>query len=157
MKGKSRVRCSIHVLQIIIIQSGRHAMLSRLASLSISSLRKLDEEADDIVIRTHLLYEVASLIQCYTRHVLRPLIDLESDHKIHFLKISFLNKGIDFIDLPSIFKDKTVKSAVPNYFKNTESHCQMVCYKYNKLTRKTIFNYNKITSDLQIIENTPKI
>jgi hypothetical protein len=89
IKRKSRVRCSIHDLQIILKQSGRHAMLSRLASLSISSLRKLDEEADDIVIRTHPLYEVASLIQCYTRHVLRPHIDLESDHKIHFLKISF--------------------------------------------------------------------
>ena len=68
-------------------------MLSRLASLSISSLQKVDKEADDIVIRTHPLYEVASLTQCYTRHVLRPHIDLESDHQRHFLKISFLNKA----------------------------------------------------------------
>jgi hypothetical protein len=76
IRRKSRVRSSIHDLQINLKLSGRHAMLSRLASLSISSLRKLDEEADDIVIRTHPLYEVASLIQCYTRHVLRPHIDL---------------------------------------------------------------------------------
>jgi hypothetical protein len=153
IKRKSRVHCSIHDLQNILKHSGRHAMLSRLASLSISSLQKVDKEADDIVIRTHPLYEVASLTQCYTRHVLRPHIDLESDHQRHFLKISFLNKGIDFIDLPSIFKDKTVESAIPNYFKNTET--PIVCYKYNRPTRNTIFNYNKITSDLQIVENTP--
>ena len=153
IKRKSRIHCSIHDLQNILKHSGRHAMLSRLASLSISSLQKVDKEADDIVIRTHPLYEVASLTQCYTRHVLRPHIDLESDHQRHFLKISFLNKGIDFIDLPSIFKDKTVESAIPNYFKNTET--PIVCYKYNRPTRNTIFNYNKITSDLQIVENTP--
>ncbi len=75
--------------KIFLKHSGRHAMLSRLASLSISSLQKVDKEADDIVIRTHPLYEVASLTQCYTRHVLRPHIDLESDHQRHFLKISF--------------------------------------------------------------------
>ena len=58
-----------------------------------------------------------------------------------------------FIDLPSIFKDKTAELAIPNYFKNTET--PIVCYKYNKPIRNTIFNYNKITSDLQIVENTP--
>ncbi len=83
---KSRVYCSIHDLQNILKHSGRHAMLSRLASLSILSLQKVDKEADDIVIRTHQIYEVASI-----RHVFRPHIDLESDHQRHYLKISFLN------------------------------------------------------------------
>jgi hypothetical protein len=47
---------------------------------------------------------------------------------------------------------KTVELAIPNYFKNTET--PIVCYKYNKPTRNTIFNYNTITSDIQIVENT---
>jgi hypothetical protein len=51
-------------------------MFSWLASLSITGLQKLDEEADDIVLRTHPLNEVTSLIHCYVRHVLRPQIDL---------------------------------------------------------------------------------
>ena len=35
-----------------------------------------------------------------------------------------------FIDLPSTFRDKSVQSAIPNYFKNCE--VPIVCYKYNK-------------------------
>ena len=32
----------------------------------------------------------------------------ESNHIRSFIKIPFINKGIDFIDLPSIFQDKSV-------------------------------------------------
>ena len=35
-------------------------------------------------------------------------IDSEINHKRHFIKIPFINKGIEFIDLPSIFKDRSV-------------------------------------------------
>ena len=38
----------------------------------------------------------------------------------NFIKIPFINKGIDFIDLPSIFKDNTVKSSFPDNFENKE-------------------------------------
>ena len=34
--------------------------------------------------------------------------------------LPFINKGMDFIDLPSIFRDKLVQSSIPNYFKNCE-------------------------------------
>lgn len=41
-------------------------MLSRLTSLSLSSLKILDAEADNIVIQTDPLYTAAYLIQSYT-------------------------------------------------------------------------------------------
>ena len=78
-------------------------MLSKLASLSISSLRKLDDEANKFYDRKHDLYEVALLTRCYTQHALRPYTDSEINHIRHFIKIPFINKGIEFIDLPSIF------------------------------------------------------
>ena len=31
----------------------------------------------------------------------------------HFIKIQFVNKGIEFINLASIFKDKSVISSIP--------------------------------------------
>ena len=31
-----------------------------------------------------------------------------------------------------------------------------ICYKYNKPIRNTIFNFNKLVSDLDIHANTPK-
>ena len=58
-----------------------------------------------------------------------------------------------FIDLPSIFRDKSVQSSVPNYFKNCE--VPIICYKYNKPIRGAIFNFNKLVSDLDIETCTP--
>ena len=84
-------------------------MLSRLSSLNIASLRKLDEEANKFYDRKRDLYHAALLTQCYTQHVLRPYIDSEMNHIRHFIKIPFINKGIDFIDLPSMLRDNTVK------------------------------------------------
>lgn len=56
-------------------------MLLRLASVSVPNLQRLKEEADVIVIRIHLLYEVANLFQCYALRVLRPRTDFESDNQ----------------------------------------------------------------------------
>ena len=87
-------------------------MLSKLSSLSIASLRKLDEEANKFYDRKHDLYHTALLTRCYTQHALRPYIDSEMKHIRHFIKILFINKGIDLIDLPGIFRDNTVESSI---------------------------------------------
>ena len=88
-------------------------MLSKFSSLSIASLRKLDEEANKFYDRKHDFYHTALLTRCYPQHALRPYIDSEINHIGHFIKILFINKGIDFIDLPSIFRDNTVESSIP--------------------------------------------
>ena len=90
-----------------ILKSGRHQMLSKLSSLSIASLRKLDEEV------------------------------------------------IDFIDLPSIFRYNTVESSIPDYFESKEP--PIICYKYNKPIRSTIFNFNKLVANLDIDTKTPDL
>ena len=100
------------------------------------------------------LYDAALLTRCYTQHALRPFIDSEINHKGHFIKIPFINKGIDFIDLPSIFKDRSVTSSIPAYFQNSEP--PIICYKYNKSIKNTVFNFNKLVSDLDIHANTPE-
>ena len=63
------------------------------------------------------------------------------------LLIPFINKGIEFIDLHSIFKDNSVISSIPNYFNNSET--PIICYKYNKPIRSTIFNFNKIDDKIK--------
>ena len=57
------------------------------------------------------MYDGALLIRCYTEHALRPFIDSKANHKGHFIKIHFISKK-DFIDLPSIFKDRSVTSSI---------------------------------------------
>ena len=47
-------------------------MLSKLSSLSIASLPKLDEEADKFYDGKHDLYHTALLTRCYTQHDPRP-------------------------------------------------------------------------------------
>ena len=129
-------------------------MLSYLSSLPIAALRSLDTEANRFYDRNHQMYDAALLTRCYTQHALRPFIDSESNHISSFIKIPFINKGIDFIDLPSIFQDKSVIQSIPTYFQNSEP--PIICYKYNKPIRNTIFNFNKLVSDLDIHANTPK-
>ena len=92
--------------------------LSRLVTLSISPLRNLDIEANKFNDRAHRLYDVKILTQCYTQHALWPYIDSRFNHIRHFIKIQFVNKGIEFNNVPSIFKDKSVISSIPTYFEN---------------------------------------
>ena len=80
----------------------------------------MDTEANTFYDRTNRLYNAALLTKCYTQHALRPVIDSKINHIRHFIKIPFINKGMDFIDLPSIFRDRSVQSSIPNYFKNVK-------------------------------------
>ena len=60
---------------------------------------------------------------------------------------------MEFIDLHSIFKDNLVILFILNYFNNSET--PIICYKYNKPIRSSIFNLNKIVTDINIDSNTP--
>ena len=145
-KRKNRVQklanCTLRDLAAKHDVHGRHCMLSYFSSLPISVLRSLDTEANKFYDRTNRLYDAALLTRCYTQHALRPVIDSKINHIRHFIKIPFINKGMDFIDLPSIFKNKSVQSSILNYFKNYE--VPIICYKYNKPIRGAIFNFNKL-------------
>ena len=142
---------SLNNLSPKLREHGRHAMLSFLSSLPISVLRILDIEANRFYDRNHQMYEAALLTRYYTQHALRPFIDAEINHQRHFIKIPFINKGMYFIDLPSIFQDKSVTSSIPDYFQNSEP--PIICY--SKPIRHTIFNFNKLVSDLDTHVNTP--
>ena len=128
-------------------------MLAFLSSLPSSVLRILDTEANKFYDRSNQLYDAALLTRGYTQHALRPYIDSEINHKRHYIKVSFINRGMDFIDLPSIFRDSSVISSIPTYFQNSE--IPIICYKYNKPIRSIIFNFNKLVSDLDIDTSTP--
>ena len=108
---------TLSCLSKVLKDHGRYSILSFLSSLPISGLRCLDTEANKLYDSTHQLYNAALLTGCYTQDALRPYIDSEINHKRHFIKIPFINKGMEFISLPSIFKDKSVTPAVSTYLK----------------------------------------
>ena len=123
---------------------GRHLLLSSISSLSLSQLRLLDQEADKIILRTDKFYLCAIIIQKYAKHYLHPRIQSPEEVKRYFLKIAFLNKGIDFIDINSILKDKNVVKHIPPYFENKETPA--ICYSYKKPHRNFFLNYGKAVS-----------
>ena len=91
-------------------------LFSFLSSLPISVLRNLELEANKPYDRANKLYKAAVLTRYYVQHFLSPYIDSEVNHKRHFIKILLINKGMEFIDLHSIFKDNSVIPSIPNYF-----------------------------------------
>ena len=60
---------------------------------------------------------------------------------------------MEFIDLHSIFKDNLVILSIPNYLNNSE--IPIICYKYNKTFRSTIFIFDNIVTGINIDSNTP--
>ena len=147
-RAVKRSNTSLKDLSKVLEDHGRHSLLP------ISVLRILDTEANKFYDRNHQLYDATLLTRCYTQHALRLFIDSETNHKRHFIKIPFINKGIEFIDFPSIFKDRSVTSLILTYFQNSEP--PIICYKYNKPIKNTVFNLNKLVSDLDIHANTPE-
>ena len=145
---------SLRGLSGVLGDHGRRFVLSFLGSLPVSVLRVLDTEANKFYDRNHQLYDAALLTRCYTQHALRPFIDSEINHRRHFIKIPFINKGIEFIGLPGVFGGGSVASSMPAYFQNSEP--PIICYRYNKPIRNTVFNFNKLVSDLDIHANTPE-
>ena len=55
--------------------------------------------------------------------------------------------------MKSYARSKILTSSIPAYFQNSEP--PIICYKYNKPIRNTVFNFNKLVSDLDIHANTP--
>ena len=97
-----------------------------LSSLPISVLRNLELEANKFYDRANKVYKAALLTWCYVQQFLSPYIGSEVNHKRHFIKIPFINKGMEFINLHSIFNDNLVTSSIPNYFNNSET--PIICY-----------------------------
>ena len=88
----------------------------------------MDEEANNLYVENMTSIKQLSLLDV-TQYNLRPYMDSQINHIRPSIKISFINKGIDFIGLPRIFRDNTVESFIPTYFENKEP--PIICYKDN--------------------------
>ena len=150
---EKRINTSQKDLLMVLNNHGRHGLLSFLNTLPISVLRVLGSETNKLNDRANTLYKAALLTRCYVQDFHSPYIDFKVNLKRHFIKIPFINKGMEFIDLQSVFNDKTVISSFQNHFNNSET--PIICYKYNKTIKYTIFNFNKFVTNMNKDFNTP--
>ena len=143
---------SITDLVKIFKNNGRHNLFCKLCSIPVSKLNKIRLDCDTI---SHVspLYEGALIISAFCYNKLFPQIDSPLDHIRHFIKLTYINRGLDFINISSIFMDPTIKELIPPYFTNTEP--PIISYKYKKPTRNIIFNYTSITTDEDLHSNIP--
>ena len=76
-------------------------------------------------------YRVTAIILDTAQYKLfRPVHSdlLSTDAKTHFIKLDFINKGIDAVNLPSILRSKSVTETVSTYFKDKEP--PIISYTY---------------------------
>ena len=130
---------------------GVHKIKTTLFSISFPKLRELQSLALE---STNYDYESAEcrvtaiILDTAQYRLFRPVRSdiLSTDAKTHFIKLDFINKGIDAVNLPSILRSKSVTETVPTYFKEKEP--PIISYTYTKTIANKIFNFSSILSDL---------
>ena len=132
--------------------NGRHQLLSKLCSIPATKLNNILDECQTISYLSPK-YETTQIIIAFCYFKLFPKIDRPEQHQKHFLKIKYIDKGIDFINIAGILNDHTVKEKIPAYFENTE--LPIICYLYKKPTRQYVFNYSKVCKDVNINNAVP--
>jgi hypothetical protein len=83
-------------------------------------------------------------------HRLFKPVGIKNDEidKCSFLKLSFANKGLDGINLGNILHHKSVKSKIPQYFK--DQSVPIISYAYTIPIASTNFNYKHVLHDLNL-------
>ena len=122
---------SVHKIKITLFSISLQK-LRELQSLSLESTNYDYESAE---------YRVTAIILDTAQYRLfRPVRSdlLSTDAKTHFIRLDFINKGIDAVNLPSILRSKSVTETVPTYFKEKEP--PKISYTYTKtIASKTTF------------------
>ena len=128
----------VNLIDLIDQPQGVHKIKTTLFSISLPKLRELQSLALE---STNYDYESAeyrvTAIILDTAHyrLFRPVrSDQSTDAKTHFIKLDFINKGIDAVNLPSILRSKSVTETVPTYFKEKEP--PIISYTYRKTIAK---------------------
>ena len=135
----------VNLIDSIDQPQGVHKIKTTLFSISHPKLRELQSFALE---STNYDYESAEyrvtavILDTAQYRLFRPVCSniLSTDAKTHFIKLDFINKGIDAVNLPSILRSKSVTETVPTYFKEKEP--PIILYTYTKTIAKKIFNFS---------------
>ena len=109
--------------------------LSELQSLAQESTNYDDKSAEYRVSATILHIAQITLF----RSVRSDL--LSTNAKTHFIKLNFINKGTDAVNLPPILRSKSVIETVSTYFKEKEP--PIISYTCKKTIASNIFNFHE--------------
>ena len=147
----SSIDTFINLIDSIDQPQGVHKIKTTLFSILLPKLRELQSLALE---STNYDYESAEyrvtaiILDTAQYRLFRPVCSdlLSTDAKTHFVKLDFINKSIDAVNLPSILRSKSVTGTVPTYFKEKEP--PIISYTYTKTIASKIFNFSSTLLDL---------
>ena len=85
-------------------------------------------------------YRVTAIILDIARYRLLPVrSDVPAEKPKHFMKIKFLNKAVDAINLPALLRSTSVTDKIPVYFKDKKA--PTVSYEYTSTVASKLFNF----------------
>ena len=121
----SSIDTFINLIDSIDQPQGVHKIKTTLFSISLPKLHQLQSLALESTTYDYesAEYRVTAIILGTAQYRLfRPVCSdlLSTDAKTHFIKLDFINKDIDAVNLPSILRSKSVTETVQTYFKEKE-------------------------------------
>ena len=75
--------------------------------------------------------------------------DVPAENPKHFMKIKFLHKGTDAINLPQLLRSQSIMDKIPAYFEDKEP--PIISYQYTNTVANKLFNFSSTLSNLDIM------
>ena len=149
---ESSIDALITIIDMIDQPEGVHKIKTHLFSMSLPQLSSLQEIALEST-KTDFSspeYRVTSIILGISHYRLfKPVkSDVPAENPKHFMKIKFLHKGIDAINLPQLLRSQSVMDKIPAYFKDKEP--PIISYQYTNTVANKLFNFSSTLSNLDI-------
>ena len=139
----------VDIVDMIDQPEGVHHIKTKLFSMSIPGVCHLEQLALESTNHDFSSAEnrATAIILDIAQH--RPVrSDVPVEKSKYFMKIEYLHKGIDAINLPGLLRSKLVTHKVPVYFKNREP--PIVSYQYTNSVFSKLFNISSTLSNLDV-------
>ena len=142
----------VGLVDMINQPDGVHKINTILFSVSFPQLRVLQElalESNNYDFSSAQYRIVAIILDIANYRLFKPVrSDVPVDPPKNLMKIKFMNKAIDSINLPAILRSKSVAERIPVYFRNKEPPIISCEYTYTITTK--LFNFASTLSNLEI-------
>ena len=130
---------------------------TKLFSISFPQLRCLQElalESTNFDYSSAEYRVIAIILDIANFRLFRPVrSDVPAEKPKHFMKIKFLNKAVDAINLPALLRSTSVTNKIPVYFRDKEP--SIVSYEYTSTgstVASKLFNFAPALSNLNVSE-----
>ena len=130
---------------------GVHKINTKLFSISFPQFHCLQELALESTTFEHSSAEyrvTAIILNIANYRLFRPVrSDVPVEKRKHFMKIKFLNKAVDAINLPALLRSKSVTDKIPVYFRDKEPP---IGYEYISTVASKLFHFASTLSNLNV-------